>query len=186
MSGRVRPGLGRPPGLGHRPHRKPRCVRPVLPGLLASVVEAVRAPARNELVSRRADLIRFASCRITPSTADVSAAGGYVRFHSRNWRRTAFPVAIHDDGSWKTKRIKNTPRVTIAKSGALGKPKSDEVEGVARVLPKSETRRVYNAVLKRYWYHARGSTRTRSCGAESTRSTSGWKSSPPASDDTNV
>jgi hypothetical protein len=23
-----------------------------------------------------------------------------------------------------------------------------------RVLPKSETRRVYSAVLKRYWYHA--------------------------------
>ena len=28
------------------------------------------------------------------------------------------------------------------------------VEAAARVLPKSETRRVYNAVLKRYWYHA--------------------------------
>jgi hypothetical protein len=42
----------------------------------------------------------------------------------------------------------------IAKSAALGKPKSEEVEAVARVLPKSETRRVYNAVLKRYWYHA--------------------------------
>jgi PPOX class probable F420-dependent enzyme len=63
-------------------------------------------------------------------------------------------LVITDDGSWKTKRIKNTPRVTIAKSGALGKPKSDDVEAVARVLPKSETRRVYNAVLKRYWYHA--------------------------------
>jgi uncharacterized protein len=63
-------------------------------------------------------------------------------------------LVITDDGSWKTKRIKNTPRVTIAKSGALGKRKSDDVEGVARVLPKSETRRVYNAVLKRYWYHA--------------------------------
>jgi PPOX class probable F420-dependent enzyme len=63
-------------------------------------------------------------------------------------------LVITDDGSWKTKRIKNTPRVTIAKSGSLGKPKSDDVEGVARVLPKSETRRVYNAVLKRYWYHA--------------------------------
>jgi PPOX class probable F420-dependent enzyme len=63
-------------------------------------------------------------------------------------------LVITDDGSWKTKRIKNTPRVTIAKSGALGKPKSDDVEGIARVLPKSETRRVYNAVLKRYWYHA--------------------------------
>jgi PPOX class probable F420-dependent enzyme len=63
-------------------------------------------------------------------------------------------LVITDDGSWKTKRINNTPRVTIAKSGMLGKPKSDDVEGVARVLPKSETRRVYHAVLKRYWYHA--------------------------------
>jgi uncharacterized protein len=63
-------------------------------------------------------------------------------------------LVITDDGSWKTKRINNTPRVTLAKSAALGKPKSDEVEGVARVLPKSETRRVYNAVLRRYWYHA--------------------------------
>jgi hypothetical protein len=44
--------------------------------------------------------------------------------------------------------------VTIARSGSLGKPKSEPVEGIARVLPKSETRRVYNAVLKRYWYHA--------------------------------
>jgi PPOX class probable F420-dependent enzyme len=63
-------------------------------------------------------------------------------------------LVITDDGSWKVKRIKNTPRVTIARSAALGKPKSDPVEGIARVLPKSETRRVYNAVLKRYWYHA--------------------------------
>ena len=36
----------------------------------------------------------------------------------------------------------------------LGKAKSEEVEGIARVLPKSETRRVFNAVLKRYWNHA--------------------------------
>jgi PPOX class probable F420-dependent enzyme len=63
-------------------------------------------------------------------------------------------LVITDDGSWKTKRINNTPRVTLAKSTALGKPKTEEVEGIARVLPKSETRRVYNAVLKRYWYHA--------------------------------
>jgi PPOX class probable F420-dependent enzyme len=63
-------------------------------------------------------------------------------------------LVITDDGSWKVKRIGNTPRVTIAKSGSLGKPKSEAVEAVARVLPTSETRRVYNAVLKRYWYHA--------------------------------
>ena len=43
-------------------------------------------------------------------------------------------LVITDDGSWKTKRIKNTPRVTIAKSGSLGKPKSDDVEGVATGL----------------------------------------------------
>jgi PPOX class probable F420-dependent enzyme len=63
-------------------------------------------------------------------------------------------LVITDDGSWKTKRIGNTPRVTLTKSGPLGKPKSEPVEAVARVLPKSETRRVYNAILKRYWYHA--------------------------------
>jgi uncharacterized protein len=63
-------------------------------------------------------------------------------------------LVITDDESWKVRRINNTPRVTIARSTALGKPRSEPVEGVARVLPKSETRRVYNAVLKRYWYHA--------------------------------
>ncbi|MDQ2636149.1 MAG: PPOX class F420-dependent oxidoreductase [Actinomycetota bacterium] len=63
-------------------------------------------------------------------------------------------LMITDDGSWKTKRIRNTPRVTIQRSGALGKPKGEPVEAVARVLPKSETRRVYRAVTRRYWWHA--------------------------------
>ncbi|KUH84031.1 PPOX class F420-dependent oxidoreductase [Mycobacterium sp. IS-1556] len=63
-------------------------------------------------------------------------------------------LVITDDGSWKTRRIANTPRVTIQKSGVLGKPKGQPVEAVARVLPKSETRRVFDRVTKRYWYHA--------------------------------
>ena len=63
-------------------------------------------------------------------------------------------LIITDDGSWKTKRIGNTPRVTVQRSGALGHPKGDPVEAVARVLPRSETRRVYDAVIKRYWWHA--------------------------------
>ena len=63
-------------------------------------------------------------------------------------------LVITDDGSWKTKRIRNTPRVTIQRSYALGKPKGEPVEAVARNLPKSETRRVYDAVIKRYWWHA--------------------------------
>jgi uncharacterized protein len=64
-------------------------------------------------------------------------------------------ILLGPSGCGKTTLLScNTPRVTIAKSGALGKPKSEELEAVARVLPKSETRRVYNAVLERYWYHA--------------------------------
>lgn len=53
-------------------------------------------------------------------------------------------LIITDDGSWKTKRINNTPRVTGQKAGALGKVKSEPVEAVARNLPKSETRRVFD------------------------------------------
>ncbi len=63
-------------------------------------------------------------------------------------------VIITDDGSWKTKRIRNTPRVTLQKCGVLGKPKGEPVEAVARNLAKSETRRVYGMVIKRYWWHA--------------------------------
>ena len=63
-------------------------------------------------------------------------------------------LIITDDGSWKTKRINNTPRVTIQKAGALGKVKGEPVEAVARILPKSETRRVFDKVIKRYWWHA--------------------------------
>ena len=66
--------------------------------------------------------------------------------------RVATLDAMQLDGATRCRR--NTPRVTVAKSGSLGKPKSEAVEAVARVLPKSETRAVYNAILKRYWYHA--------------------------------
>jgi len=63
-------------------------------------------------------------------------------------------LIITDDGSWKTKRIRNTQRVTIQRSGVLGRPKGEPVEAVARVLPKDDTRKVYDAVVKRYWWHA--------------------------------
>lgn len=63
-------------------------------------------------------------------------------------------LVITDRVSWKVKRIRNTPRVTIAESHALGKPKGPAVEAQARVLPDSETRDVYNKVLRRYWQHS--------------------------------
>ncbi len=63
-------------------------------------------------------------------------------------------LVITDRVSWKVKRIRNTPRVTIAESHSLGKPKGPAVEATARVLPDSETRGVYNKVLRRYWQHS--------------------------------
>jgi len=39
-----------------------------------------------------------------------------------------------DKGSWKTKRINNTPRVTIQKCGVLGKVKGEPVEAVAHEI----------------------------------------------------
>lgn len=63
-------------------------------------------------------------------------------------------LIITDDDSWKVKRIRNTPRVTIAKCGPLGKPRSEPVDAVARVLPKSQTRSVYSGIVRRYWNHA--------------------------------
>jgi uncharacterized protein len=63
-------------------------------------------------------------------------------------------LIITDDGSWKTKRITNTPRVTIQKAGVLGKPKGEPVEAQARMLPRSETRRVFGKIIRRYWHHA--------------------------------
>jgi hypothetical protein len=44
--------------------------------------------------------------------------------------------------------------VTIQKAGSLGAVKGEAVEAVARNLPKSETRRVFGKVIRRYWHHA--------------------------------
>ena len=41
-----------------------------------------------------------------------------------------------------------------ARARRWASPRAKRSKAIARVLPKSETRRVYNAVLKRYWYHA--------------------------------
>jgi PPOX class probable F420-dependent enzyme len=59
-------------------------------------------------------------------------------------------VVITVEKSWKVKRIRNTPRVTLAVCDRAGKPKSDAVEAVAAILDKSETGTVYDAISKRY------------------------------------
>ena len=59
-------------------------------------------------------------------------------------------LVITDDSSWKTKRIRNTPRVTVAVCDMRGRPKGEPVEAVAKVLDKAEAADVQRAITKRY------------------------------------
>jgi uncharacterized protein len=59
-------------------------------------------------------------------------------------------VVITQEKSWKVKRIRNTPRVTMAVCDRRGNPKSEEVEAVAAILDKSANGATYDAIGKRY------------------------------------
>jgi PPOX class probable F420-dependent enzyme len=59
-------------------------------------------------------------------------------------------VVITEKNAWKVKRIRNTPRVTLAVCDRRGNVKGDAVEAVATVLDDSETESVYQAIIKRY------------------------------------
>ena len=59
-------------------------------------------------------------------------------------------LVITEGDSWKVKRIRNTPRVTMATCTMRGRPTSEAVEGAAVLLDQSETGAVYDAIGKRY------------------------------------
>ena len=59
-------------------------------------------------------------------------------------------LVITEGDSWKVRRIRNTPRVTMATCTMRGRPTSDAVEGTAALLDKSQTAAVYDAIGKRY------------------------------------
>ena len=59
-------------------------------------------------------------------------------------------VAITQEKSWKVKRIRNTPRVTVAECDRSGNPKREAVEAVATILDKSANGATYDAIGKRY------------------------------------
>ncbi len=59
-------------------------------------------------------------------------------------------LVITEKNSWKVKRIRNTPRVTLAICDMKGKVKSDSIEAVATVLDESQTETVYQAINQRY------------------------------------
>jgi|SRR5689334_13062200 uncharacterized protein len=59
-------------------------------------------------------------------------------------------LVITEADSWKVKRIRNTPRVTVAACDVRGNPKSEPVEAHAVILDKSRNGEVYDAIGKRY------------------------------------
>jgi PPOX class probable F420-dependent enzyme len=59
-------------------------------------------------------------------------------------------LVITEKNAWKVKRIRNTPRVTLAVCDRRGNVKGEAVEAVATVLDDSETESVYQAIIKRY------------------------------------
>jgi uncharacterized protein len=59
-------------------------------------------------------------------------------------------VVITQESSWKVKRIRNTPRVTIAVCDRGGKPKGEPVEATAAILDKSANGATYAAIGNRY------------------------------------
>jgi uncharacterized protein len=59
-------------------------------------------------------------------------------------------VVITQENSWKVRRIRNTPRVTMAACDMRGNPKGEAVEAVATMLDKSVNGATYNAIGKRY------------------------------------
>ena len=61
-------------------------------------------------------------------------------------------LVITEKNSWKVKRIRNTPRVTLAVCDMKGRVKdgAETIEAKARVLDDSHTDDVYRAIIKRY------------------------------------
>ena len=59
-------------------------------------------------------------------------------------------VAITQEQSWKVKRIRNTPRVTIAPCDRRGNPAGEAVDAAAEVLDKSVNVATYDGIARRY------------------------------------
>jgi uncharacterized protein len=98
---------------------------------------------------------------VAPTFTDIKKAN-YILLttFTKDGRPKSTPIWAAPDGdrllviteadSWKVKRIRNTPRVTLAVCDMRGKPKSDAIDATATILDKSQTEMVYQAIVKRY------------------------------------
>ena len=59
-------------------------------------------------------------------------------------------LVITQEKSWKVKRIRNTPQVTLAICDRGGHPKSDAIDATATILDASHTGHVYDAIGREY------------------------------------
>ncbi|BBX92198.1 PPOX class F420-dependent oxidoreductase [Mycolicibacterium boenickei] len=98
---------------------------------------------------------------MAPTFADVAKAN-YVLLttFTKDGRPKPTPIWSVPDGdrllviteadSWKVKRIRNTPRVTVAVCDMRGNPKSEAVEATATVLDRSHNGEIYDGIGRRY------------------------------------
>jgi uncharacterized protein len=98
---------------------------------------------------------------VAPSFADVAKAQ-YVLLttFTKDGRPKPTPIWAANDGnrllmitqgkSWKVKRIRNTPQVTLAICDMQGHPKSEPIEATATILDASQTGLVYDAIGREY------------------------------------
>ena len=98
---------------------------------------------------------------MSPTFADVAKAQ-YVLLttFTKDGRPKSTPVwaasegdrllVISEEKAWKVKRIRNTPRVTLAVCDIHGHAKSDAIEATAAILDKSHTGAVYDAIGREY------------------------------------
>ncbi|MGK2868884.1 MAG: PPOX class F420-dependent oxidoreductase [Mycobacterium sp.] len=59
-------------------------------------------------------------------------------------------LVLTQASAWKVKRIRNTPRVTLAACDRRGNPKSEQVDAVAAILDQAALARTYEGIGKRY------------------------------------
>ncbi|MGO9031188.1 PPOX class F420-dependent oxidoreductase [Mycobacterium sp.] len=98
---------------------------------------------------------------MSPTFADVAKAQ-YVLLttFTKDGRPKPTPVWAASDGdrllviseekAWKVKRIRNTPRVTLAVCDIRGRAKGEAIEATAAILHKSQTGAVYDAIGREY------------------------------------
>ncbi|MFG2058598.1 PPOX class F420-dependent oxidoreductase [Micromonospora sp. NPDC048930] len=108
-------------------------------GWVVGYVDPAPAPAWALLVRQKTVVLTTYKRDGTAVPTAVSVAVAGERAYVRSFEK-----------AWKTRRIGNNPRVTVAPSTALGKPTGAAVEAVARRLTGAEYRAASRALIRKH------------------------------------